>query len=55
MFLEVLKENGEISTNGKGELLVTSLINYAMPLIRYKIGDVGFLETKNNTQILAGL
>jgi phenylacetate-CoA ligase len=55
VYLEVLKENGEISTNGKGELLVTSLTNYAMPLIRYKIGDVGFLETKNNTQILKKL
>ena len=45
VFVEVLKENGEISTNGKGELLITSLINYAMPLIRYKIGDVGEIET----------
>jgi len=25
----------------KSELLVTSLVNYAMPLLRYKIGDIG--------------
>jgi len=55
VFVEVLKENGEISTNGKGELLITSLINYAMPLIRYKIGDVGEIETNGKSQILKKL
>ena len=55
IFVEVLKENGEISTNGKGELLITTLTNFAMPLIRYKIGDVGEIETKQNLQILKKL
>ena len=36
---EVLHEDGTISNDGRGELLVTTLNNRAMPLIRYKIGD----------------
>jgi len=46
VYLEVL-EDGKITTNGTGELLVTSLINYAMPLIRYKVGDIATLKTEN--------
>jgi len=34
--------NGNKVDNGKrGEIVCTSLVNYAMPLIRYRIGDVG--------------
>jgi len=54
VYLEVL-DNGKITSNGTGEILVTSLINFAMPLIRYKIGDVAQLETKDNQQILKKL
>ena len=52
VFVEVLKKNGEISLNGEGELLITSLSNFAMPLIRYKIGDIGEIETNENKQII---
>jgi len=55
VWVEVLTENGEVKENGKGELLITSLTNYAMPLIRYKIGDIGEVETKNNQQIIKKL
>ena len=54
VYLEVL-ENGKITNNGTGELLVTSLINYAMPLIRYNIGDIATLKTKNNIQTITKL
>lgn len=37
--LEVTSETGVISNYGKGELIVTGLINRAMPLIRYRVGD----------------
>lgn len=51
--LEVIDKNGKILSDGEeGELLVTSLVNYSMPLIRYKIGDRGILKNKNGEQIL---
>ena len=39
--LEVLTEPGEIKPTGEGELIATTLLNDAMPLIRYRIGDLG--------------
>jgi phenylacetate-CoA ligase len=43
-FIEIVDENGNRLPDGEeGELLVTSLSNYAMPLIRYQIGDRGVL------------
>lgn len=35
---------GEVSPDGLGSILVTDLFNYAMPLIRYRIGDMGAWE-----------
>lgn len=57
VFLEVMDENGKILKNGaEGELLVTSLINYSMPLIRYAIGDRGALSRdRMGRQILTKL
>ncbi len=40
ILLEVQREDGSISTEGRGRLLCTSLISRAMPLIRYEIGDI---------------
>ena len=33
----------EYSEKGTGEIVVTDLLNYGMPLIRYKMGDMGIL------------
>ena len=33
-----------IRDEGMGELLITNLTNYSMPLIRYKIGDVAVIQ-----------
>lgn len=57
---EVLKEDGSIASEGTGELIVTSLLNDAMPLIRYRIGDLGKISQKScpcgrNTPILEEL
>jgi len=42
VLVEVLREDGSPADPGEtGEIVVTSLINYAMPLIRYRIGDLG--------------
>jgi len=44
-FVEVVDEDGHPLPRGvEGEILVTSLSNYAMPLIRYAIGDRGVLS-----------
>ena len=38
--IEVLNNKGEINREGEGELIITTLLNEIMPLIRYRIGDL---------------
>ena len=41
-FIEVVDENGKRVEDGvQGKLIITSLLKYAFPLIRYEIGDRG--------------
>lgn len=41
VYVEIIDENGEPCPLGKlGELVITDLDNYAMPFIRYRIGDM---------------
>ena len=48
VFIEVIDEAGNHCEPGhEGEIIVTSLTNYAMPIIRYKIGDRGVLSDKH--------
>ena len=43
--VEVLdQEGGEAAAKSEGRLIVTNLHNYAMPLLRYEIGDTGSLS-----------
>lgn len=45
VFVEVVDQKGfPCPDDTEGEIVVTSLVNYAMPLIRYKIGDRGILN-----------
>jgi len=47
-YLEILDNNGkEVKQGEAGNIIVTLLTNYTMPLIRYKIGDIGILSEKN--------
>jgi phenylacetate-CoA ligase len=39
--IELVKGGEVVSPGERGEIVCTGLINYAMPLIRYKIGDIG--------------
>jgi phenylacetate-CoA ligase len=46
VYVEVVNEKGK--ENEEGEIVVTSLVNFAMPLIRYKIGDRGIIDYESN-------
>jgi phenylacetate-CoA ligase len=48
VYIECLTENGKAANPGEtGELIITDLDNYAMPFIRYRIGDTGVLSERN--------
>jgi len=39
--IEIIKDGENVGHGELGEIVVTGLYNYAMPLIRYRLGDVG--------------
>ena len=41
LYVEFIRDGKPVSNGKMGEIVITDLLNYAMPLIRYKIGDVG--------------
>ena len=48
-YLEIVDDEGkEVKLGKSGNIIVTLLTNYTMPLIRYKIGDRGILSDKNS-------
>jgi phenylacetate-CoA ligase len=48
LFVEILDENNTVLPYGReGRIVITSLFNKAHPFIRYDIGDIGILDTKN--------
>jgi phenylacetate-CoA ligase len=53
--LEVLTVNGNIQPYGQGAFLATGLVNKAMPLIRYKIGDSGTIEDPEITKSIGNM
>jgi phenylacetate-CoA ligase len=58
IFIEVVDENNKALPDGQeGRIVISSLNNYAMPFIRYEIGDVGIIgeERKGRHQILKKL
>jgi len=47
-YLEIVDNNGkEVNQGEEGNIIVTLLTNYTMPLIRYQIGDLGILSERN--------
>lgn len=43
-WVEVVDENGKSTEGNIGDIVGTNLSNYAFPLIRYKIGDIGSIK-----------
>ena len=53
IYIEIVNEGGEILPFGEsGRILVTDFYNYAMPIIRYDIGDQGAVILKNKFPFL---
>jgi phenylacetate-CoA ligase len=47
-FIEILDDNNEPVADGiKGKVVFTNLVNLAMPLIRYEIGDIASLSNQS--------
>jgi len=46
VYIEILKNDKHVYDE-TGEIIITDLLNKAMPLIRYKIGDIGSLANRN--------
>jgi phenylacetate-CoA ligase len=42
------KDGEEVAPGERGEVVCTSLFNYAMPFVRYVVGDVGALSTETD-------
>lgn len=45
--IEIIKDGQNVGPGEEGEIYVTGLYNYAMPLIRYKLGDIGIMSEED--------
>jgi phenylacetate-CoA ligase len=41
LYVEIVRDGRAVGAGESGEILVTDLLNYGMPMIRYRIGDMG--------------
>ena len=53
VYVEVKKDN-KIGVKGTGEIIITSLINHAMPLIRYQQNDFVSINNSNSIDSIKG-
>ncbi len=50
VYVEVVHDGKVLEDGLEGEICITSLVNYAMPLIRYLVGDRGILWRKSSCE-----
>ncbi len=56
LFIEVVDmQNKPVADGTVGKILITDLFNKAHPFIRYEIGDLGSISTKNRKRVLQRL
>lgn len=56
VYVEIVDNNGNpLPLGEEGRVLVTSLTNKAFPVIRYEIGDMGILESREDVLLLKNL
>lgn len=46
VFVEVLRDGRPVNPGEPGDIVLTDLCNFAMPLLRYRVGDVGVLADR---------
>ncbi|MBD3202968.1 hypothetical protein GF327_01630 [Candidatus Woesearchaeota archaeon] len=44
--VEVIRNENHVKNNEKGKVIITNLVNFAMPFIRYEIGDIAIYSDK---------
>ncbi len=52
LYIEILNENKEIKRIGKGNIIITDLNNFSMPIIRYALGDIVEIIEKDNQKYI---
>ena len=53
VYAEVIDEKGQVLPEGEeGDICITTLDNYCMPMIRYRVGDKGRIRHVNGRQVL---
>ena len=53
VFIEIIDRRGRrLDSNQEGEIIITPLNNYAMPLIRYKTGDYGYWSSIDKIRLV---
>lgn len=45
--LEIIRDGEPVGPGERGEIVITGLLNYAMPMIRYRVGDIGILSDES--------
>ncbi len=56
VYVEIVDDNDTIIPDGEiGRIICTHLFNEETPFIRYQIGDIGKIETRNNRRYLTAL